>query len=177
LPLGRDKRFLNGNRIVNRYVIGGWSISGIQNYRAGAPLAITTNGRLSASSDLDGTTYNNVNLRPNTVVGVNPRTGLTCGNIDPATGLYLNSAAFVDPRPFTFGNAARRLSYARGCGGSNENVSLMKYQPFLAVVYKIADGFRGKLWLLSCLREGGVYDLRRRRGVALQVEQRKQSAL
>src|SRR5206468_10253709 len=36
---------------------------------------------------------------------------------------------------------------------------------------------RGKLWLLSCLREGGVYDLRRRRGVALQVEQRKQSAL
>ncbi len=112
-------------------MIGGWSISGIQNYRAGAPLAITTNGRLSASSDLDGTTYNNVNLRPNTVVGVNPRTGLTCGNIDPATGLYLNSAAFVDPRPFTFGNAARRLSYARGCGGSNENVSLMKYQPFL----------------------------------------------
>jgi hypothetical protein len=54
---------------------------------------------------------------------------LTCGNIDPAAGLYLNAAAFVDPPPFTFGNAARRLSYTRGCGGANENVSLMKYLP------------------------------------------------
>jgi hypothetical protein len=129
LPLGHDKRFLKGNGIVSRYLAGGWSISGIQTYHAGAPLAITTNGRLPASSDLDGTTYNNVNLRPNTIVGANPRTGLTCGNIDPATGLYLNAAAFVDPPPFTFGNAARRLSYARGCGGANENVSLMKYLP------------------------------------------------
>ena len=40
----------------------------------------------------------------------------------------------------------------------------------LAVVYKIADRFKGKLWLLRGLRGGGLYDLRRRRGVSLQVE-------
>src|ERR1700682_1123478 len=48
---------------------------------------------------------------------------------------------------------------------------------YLAVVYKIVDRFRGKLWLLRCLRGGGVYDLTRRRGVTLQVEQSKQLVL
>jgi hypothetical protein len=130
LPMGRGKRFLNGNGFVSSYLAGGWTVSGLSTYRSGAPLAVTTNQRLPASSDLDGTTFNNTNLRPNSVPGVNPRTALTCGAMDPATGIYLNAAAFVDPSPFTFGNAARRLSYARGCGNANENVSLMKYLPF-----------------------------------------------
>src|SRR6266581_8852850 len=74
---------------------------------------------------------------------------------------------------------ARHLTYPRRNNRYHlsQMVLALMYPIVLAVVYKIADGFRGKLWLLSCLREGGVYDLRRRRGVALQVEQRKQSAL
>jgi len=30
---------------------------------------------------------------------------------------------------------------------------------FLAVVYKIAGRFEGKLWLVRCLEEASVYDL------------------
>jgi hypothetical protein len=51
--------------------------------------------------------------------------------LDPARDLYLNRAAFTNPAPLTFGNAARLLSDVRGCASSNENFSLMKHTPLL----------------------------------------------
>jgi hypothetical protein len=38
LPFGKNKKFLNGSRLLDR-VVGGWSVSGIQRYESGQPLA------------------------------------------------------------------------------------------------------------------------------------------
>src|SRR6185437_221227 len=39
LPVGKGKRFLNSGGVLDR-VVGGWSISGIQRYESGQPIAI-----------------------------------------------------------------------------------------------------------------------------------------
>ena len=39
------------------------------------------------------------------------------------------------------------------------NSESSKLTPRLAVVYKIAGRFEGKLWLVRCLEEASVYDL------------------
>jgi hypothetical protein len=38
LPFGKNKKFLNSNSVLDR-VVGGWSLSGIQRYESGQPLA------------------------------------------------------------------------------------------------------------------------------------------
>jgi hypothetical protein len=38
LPFGKNKKFLNGSRLLDR-AVGGWSVSGIQRYESGQPLA------------------------------------------------------------------------------------------------------------------------------------------
>jgi hypothetical protein len=124
LPFGTGKRFANGKGVMSRYVLSGWSISGIHTYRAGGFLSVTTNGRLPTTGD--SVALSQPTLRPDLVPGVNPLTGMGCQGFDPATGIYLNRAAFADPAPLTFGNAARVLGNVRGCPTLNEDMSLMK---------------------------------------------------
>jgi hypothetical protein len=38
LPFGKNKKFLNGSRLLDK-VVGGWSVSGIQRYESGQPIA------------------------------------------------------------------------------------------------------------------------------------------
>ncbi len=38
LPFGKNKKFLNGSKLLDR-VVGGWSVSGIQRYESGQPIA------------------------------------------------------------------------------------------------------------------------------------------
>src|SRR5260370_36760217 len=51
LPFGRGKRFANGDNIMSKYVLSGWSISGIHTYRSGGFLSMTTNARLPTTGD------------------------------------------------------------------------------------------------------------------------------
>jgi hypothetical protein len=127
LPFGTGKKFLGGKDVFSRYVAGGWSISGIHSYRAGTPIAVSTNLRLPTTGDSLAQTQ--PTLRPNLVPGAAIRTGLSCGSFDPATDVYLNRAAFSDPAPYSFGNAPRTLPSVRGCTYSDENVSLLKTFP------------------------------------------------
>ena len=127
LPFGTGKRFANGKGVMNKYVLSGWSISGIHTYRNGGFLSMTTNGRLPTTGD--SVALSQPTLRPDIVPGVNPLTGQGCQGFDPATGIYLNRAAFADPAPLTFGNAPRVLGNVRGCPTLNEDMSLMKNLP------------------------------------------------
>ncbi|MFN7995646.1 MAG: carboxypeptidase regulatory-like domain-containing protein [Bryobacteraceae bacterium] len=127
LPFGPGKRLLNSKNAFNRFVAGGWAISGIQTYRTGTPLGVVTSTVLPTTNDslsLSGTP-----VRPNMVNGVDPLAGIACSSFDPQTDLYLNKAAFTAPAPFTFGNAPRELSNARACPTLEEDISVMKYVP------------------------------------------------
>jgi hypothetical protein len=127
LPFGPGKKLLSSNNAFNRYVAGGWAISGIHTYKTGTPLGVVTSTVLPTTNDslsLSGTS-----LRPNLVQGVSPLSGINCSNFDPQSSLYLNRAAFSAPAPLAFGNAPRELSNARGCGTLDEDISVMKYVP------------------------------------------------
>ena len=65
LPFGPGKRFLSGQDVFSKHVLGGWTISGIQKYTSGAPLGIITNGRLPTTGDTLALT--NPTLRPDRV--------------------------------------------------------------------------------------------------------------
>ncbi len=116
LPFGSTKRFANRKGVVDK-IIGGWAVSGIATYRNGPPLGIGGGPRLPL--------FNGPN-RPNRVPGVDMRTGVSAGDFDPASDLYLNVAAFETPAPFTFGNLAPRLSAVRGFPFYNEGLALIK---------------------------------------------------
>ncbi len=117
LPFGIGQRFSTQSKMLDNYVLGGWTLSGVNSYQTGYPLGIATN------IDLPTTT---TNVRPNIVPGINPVRSGGCSGLNPTTDLYLNSTAFADPSPFTFGDAPRLQDNARTCASLNENVSLMK---------------------------------------------------
>jgi hypothetical protein len=116
LPLGKGKRFANQNRVA-RQVFGSWSISTVLNYQSGLPLRVTQNNRLLLF---------NSSQRPNRVAGVDARNDTSYGDFDPAVNRLFNPAAFTDAGPNAFGNAASRLSDARGFGIRKEDVAIRK---------------------------------------------------
>jgi len=120
LPFGTGQPFNPQSRLLGSYVLGGWTLAGINSYQTGTPLGVSTN------IDLPTTT---TNVRPNIVPGVNPVRSGGCSGLNPATDLYLNSAAFSDPAPFTFGDSTRLLNNARTCASLNEDITLMKAFP------------------------------------------------
>jgi hypothetical protein len=124
LPFGPGKRFASGNNFLSKYILSGWSTSGILTYRQGGFLGVTTSGRLPTTGD--NVALSQPTLRPDLVLGVDPRTSVGCQGFDPATDIYLNRNAFADPAPWTFGNAARVLGNVRGCPTLNEDMSLTK---------------------------------------------------
>lgn len=113
LPLGRGQRFGgNWNRPLQA-VAGGWQINAITTEQTGFPLSPTTQN----TSQSGGNT-----LRPN-LTGVSPVVG---GSVRSRLNDYLNSAAFSQPAPFTFGNAPRTLSNVRGPGYHDVDFSMFK---------------------------------------------------
>jgi hypothetical protein len=50
LPFGPNKKFLNSHSFVDREVVGGWQLSGIQQFATGQPIAITANNNADTSS-------------------------------------------------------------------------------------------------------------------------------
>lgn len=120
LPFGAGRQFVSGSNFVDSYLIGGWKISGINNYSTGTPLSITTDQGLPTVA---------FGIRPNIVSGVDPRGSGSCGGGTP--GQMLNPGAFEDPAPFTFGDAPRASNNVRTCPNLNESVSLVKSFPVI----------------------------------------------
>ena len=113
LPFGRGQT-IGGNwsRPVDA-LLGGWQLNGITTQQNGFPLSVSTQNTSDSGSDV---------LRPN-LTGVSP---VVKGPVKAKLNDYLNSAAFSQPAPFTFGNAPRTLSNVRGPGTHDIDFSLFK---------------------------------------------------
>ena len=125
LPVGAGKKWLGKENPITRYVVGGWTIAGVHTYNSGNPIAVLTERTLPTQS---AGALSPAVLRPDIVPGV-AMISHGCSGLDPGSNLLLNSAAFRDPAPWTFGNAPRTLPNVRTCPQFNENVSLFKNFP------------------------------------------------
>jgi hypothetical protein len=123
LPFGKGKRWL-GSAGKWDYLVGGWRITAIQQYRSGNPLqAYDTN---LGSGIGAGTT------RLDIISGVNPLVPFK-GPLDPDNGTqYFNPAAFADPPLSDSGSyalqpgTAPRILNVRGPSFQNEDFGLLK---------------------------------------------------
>jgi hypothetical protein len=142
LPVGKNKPFLNHG--VGSAILGGWQFNGIANFRTGVPLQIST---------LNNTLYNNGgSQRPNSVPGVSP---YVTGSMYTRINNYFNSNAFVNPAPFTYGDIARNLSYLRGPGQANWDLSIFRK---FSVTDRIMTEFRAEAFNAFNRTEFGLPD-------------------
>jgi hypothetical protein len=122
LPFGKGKDFLsNGNKLVNA-IVSGWQLSGITTWHSGSGL-----GSIGASCTLPnaGSCYASYASGFSGPVQMEP---YGSGNlIGGTTATYLNSAAFVNPAVYTYGNTPRTFAYGlRGPTFFNQNLSLRR---------------------------------------------------
>jgi carboxypeptidase family protein len=120
LPFGKGKAFGGQSKGVVNQIIGGWKVSGTQNYFSGRPIRVTSRATIPFANA----------IWPNSVPG--QALGATsCGDYDPgdpARNRYLNINAFSTPAPFTFGNISQ-LPNLRVCGYMEENFGIDKEFP------------------------------------------------
>jgi hypothetical protein len=94
-------------------VVGGWQLSGIQQYSVGKPVQLTANNGLPI--------FNGV-LRPNVIAG----TPMTLDHPDPLASPWFNKAAFAAPGSYQFGTAARSYTDLRSPNSYNESFGLVR---------------------------------------------------
>ena len=123
LPFGPGRRWLSTG--LPGKIIGGWTLTGIQSYRSGNALQITTGG-LRTDAIFNGT------IRPDLITGV-PMVVDQGGPVAFGTGTqYLSPAAFAQvPKtannvPLRLGTVGRYLPNVRGLRQVAENFGIMK---------------------------------------------------
>jgi hypothetical protein len=115
IPFGKHR----SNDFMKK-LISGWTLNGLLRYESGRPLTTTM------TNDLAGLLFNGAK-RPNRVAGVAALTPQgDSGSFDPNKDSYLNKAAWSDPGPLQFGNAAPRDPHVRGFPNAVEDVSIFK---------------------------------------------------
>jgi Carboxypeptidase regulatory-like domain len=132
LPFGKNKTFLSHGRALN-YVVGGWSISGIQRYQSGQPIGF------SCATGVPG--YSNC-IRWNLVNGqqiqTSARRNKSFNPAVPGQNLWYSPAAFSDPNanvsaasgePYRFGDKPSYQSNDRNFPYYEEDFGLIKRTP------------------------------------------------
>jgi len=132
LPFGRGKRVPIQNRIFNA-VLGNWNLSGILTLQGGLPLVIRGASNFLAD-------------RPNS-------TGVSAKLSDPTRYAWFNTAAFVNPPNYTYGNVGRTLPDVRGPGLKNLDAALLKNFP---VRENITVQFRAEAFNLANVTNLGM---------------------
>jgi hypothetical protein len=62
LPFGPGKRFLNSNNMINREIVGGWELAGLQYFASGQPISVSANN--NADTSPNHSTYANLTCNP-----------------------------------------------------------------------------------------------------------------
>lgn len=107
LPFGRGRTFASNVNPWTDRLIGGWQLNTITQWHTGTPLTITGANNFAAT-------------RPNFVPGVSAKLS------HPTINEWFNTAAFVNPPNYTFGNVPRTLPNVRGPSALNSDISLFK---------------------------------------------------
>ena len=110
LPFGPGKKFLSGGSVVDR-LLGGFQFNVIITAESGRPLVFS------------GANNQGVATRPNILPGVSVKLD------HPTKEKWFNTAAFVNPADYTFGNAPRAYAHARGPRQTNFDMSIFKTTP------------------------------------------------
>lgn len=120
LPFGKGHALGGSNRAVDA-VVGGWELSGLQQYSSGTPF-----GSIGAACNVPyaGGCYADYNPGFSGPVRING----SFGHGNPKSGIpYLDINAFKNPAPFTFGDTPATAAYGlRNPWSLNESVSLSK---------------------------------------------------
>jgi hypothetical protein len=114
LPFGEGRPMLNGGGWLQG-VVGGWSLSGVTNFRSGTPLMLRPLFNNTGNITQD--------LRVDIVPGVNPHVE------NPTAFQWFNAAAFIQPPDFTLGDGPRTHPSLRNPGTQNFDMSLSKRVP------------------------------------------------
>jgi len=120
LPLGKRKRFLNQNSVVNA-VVGGFQVGGIDRYVSGAPTSFACT-QTSIGASLACLRYN---IDSNFV-----NRGPTAYTADPTLRQVFNRASFTDPSaagPIVLGTSPRVNGAFRTPLYKNEDFSIIKH--------------------------------------------------
>jgi len=124
LPFGHGKTIGgNWNPVVNGF-LGGWQINGVWSLISGRPMTFDVRGSQSLP------TYGE--QQPN-LIGTPKK-----ASSDLLTQYFANPEVFVEPDPYTLGNAPRTLPWVRKPGQFNTNLSVFKEFS----INKIREGMR-----------------------------------
>ena len=117
LPFGKGHWLLHDGKLTNAFV-GGWTLSGVERYQSGFPLAL-----VMSSNALPIFNYYQ---RPNLVAGVDPSSHISNHDFKPGISNVFNVAAFAAPGNNSFGNARPTYSNLRNFPVLTEDVQLTK---------------------------------------------------
>jgi len=119
LPIGHGKMFMSDASGVVDKLVSGWGIDGVTTFQKGFPL-VFTNGSANHTTSYGG------GSRPNVVPGCNKSrpSGVA------ALNEWFNTACFVSPPDFVFGNESRTDPSLRGSGVNNWDFALFKRTQF-----------------------------------------------
>ncbi len=131
LPFGKGKRFLNKGRALD-LAVGGWNITGIQQYQSGWPAAFAGSFNTAIPT---------IASRANRVANVPTRSNIGCGDVvfgDPSRNYLFNAGnpqqaartgrplAFTPSGDYAIGNTPRIDPEARQCGRMDEAITIFK---------------------------------------------------
>lgn len=136
LPFGKGRTWLKHG--ILSQIVGGWQVGMIGTLQSGSPFGVTV---LNGPTNLRGDNSDGTILRANLVPG-QPLYASDKGS--PAAGVrglsWLNPAAFVNPAPFTFGNASRTLPQVLG-------PPLINFDSLLAKNFRLRERWRAQFRL------------------------------
>jgi len=105
LPIGKGKTLAVQNAVLNQFV-GGWQLNAIAVFQTGVPIVVSG-------------ANNNLASRPNS-------TGQSAKLDNPTAAQWFNTAVFVNPPLYTYGNLGRVLPDVRNPGVINVDLSVVK---------------------------------------------------